>query len=121
MVDGFPNTEYWPQALGATLRRAWDYTRGEVPLLVTENGLATDDDRQRVVYLRTALEGVLRCLADGIDVRGYIVWTLLDNFEWHLGYRPRMGLVEVDRDTFARTPKPSARWLATVARSNTLR
>jgi beta-glucosidase len=120
VVDGFPNTEYWPQALEATLRRAWDYTGGTVPLLVTENGLATDDDAQRIAYMTTALEGVSRCLADGIDVRGYICWTLLDNFEWHLGYRPRMGLVEVDRHTFVRTPKPSAKWLATVATTNTL-
>lgn len=112
--------EYWPQALEAALRRAWDYTGGRTPLLVTENGIGTDDDAQRIRYLRTALEGVLRAIADGVDVRGYTCWSLLDNFEWTFGYRPRFGLVEVDRTTFARTPKPSARWLAGVAAANAL-
>lgn len=114
------NWEYWPQALEATLRRAWDYTGGTLPLLVTENGIATDDDGQRIAYLRTALQGVGRCLVDGIDVQGYICWSLLDNFEWARGYAPRFGLVAVDRQTFARTPKPSAAWFGSVARSNTL-
>lgn len=112
--------EYYPQALEATIRRAWTYTRGEVPILVTENGIGTDDDAQRMAYVRTALEGVLACLADGIDVRGYTCWSLLDNFEWAFGYGPRFGLVEVDRTTFARTPKESARWLGRVARANAL-
>jgi beta-glucosidase len=112
--------EYWPQALEATLRRAWDHTGGRTPLHVTENGIGTHDDDQRIRYLHAALEGVLRALADGIDVRGYTHWSLLDNFEWVFGYAPRFGLVEVDRTTFARTPKPSARWLAGVAAANAL-
>lgn len=112
--------EYWPQALEATLRRAWDHTGGRTPLHVTENGIGTHDDDQRIRYLHTALEGVLRALADGIDVRGYTHWSLLDNFEWVFGYAPRFGLVEVDRTTFARIPKPSARWLAGVAAANAL-
>lgn len=112
--------EYWPDALEATIRRAWDYTGGQVPLLVTENGIGTDDDAQRIAYVRSALEGVARCLADGIDVRGYTYWSLLDNFEWAFGYGPRFGLIEVDRQTFVRTPKPSAKWFAEVARTNAL-
>jgi beta-glucosidase len=112
--------EFWPQSLEATLRRAWEVTRGEVPLLVTENGIGTEDDTQRIEYVRGALEGVLRCLDDGLDVRGYTYWSLLDNFEWGLGYRPKFGLCAVDRTTFTRTPKPSAQWLAQVARTNTL-
>jgi beta-glucosidase len=110
--------EYWPQALEATLRRAWDYTGGRTPLLVTENGIGTDDDDQRIAYLGEALRGVLRALADGIDVRGYTCWSLLDNFEWAFGYGPRFGLVSVDRSTFERTPKPSAAWFAEVARTH---
>jgi len=112
--------EYWPQAIEATIRRAWERTKGEVPILVTENGIGTDDDAQRLDYVRTALEGVLRCIADGIDVRGYTYWSLLDNFEWAQGYGPRFGLVSCDRATFARTPKGSARWLGRVAQANAL-
>ena len=70
--------------------------------------------------MRDALEGVGRCLADGLDVRGYFYWSLLDNFEWTLGYGPRFGLASVSRDTFARTPKPSAAWLGAIARANRL-
>jgi beta-glucosidase len=122
--DGVPvlpmGYEHWPQALEACLRRAWDYTEGEVPLLVTENGIGTDDDDQRIDYVSTALEGVLRCVDDGLDVRGYTYWSLLDNFEWAFGYGPRFGLVDVDRTTFARAPKPSAHWLAGVVKTNAL-
>ena len=63
----------------------------------------------------------LACLADGIDVRGYIYWCLLDNFEWAFGYGPTFGLVAVDRATQVRTAKPSAQWLGEIARANALR
>jgi beta-glucosidase len=112
--------ELWPQALEACLRRAWDYTDGDLPLLVTENGIGTDDDEQRIAYVSEALAGVLRCLADGLDIRGYTYWSLLDNFEWAYGYGPRFGLVDVDRTTFERQPKPSAQWLSAVAAANAL-
>ena len=112
--------ELWPQALEATLRRAWDRMEGETPLLVTENGIGTDDDAQRREYVFQALQGVQRALADGIDVRGYTYWSLLDNFEWAYGYKPRFGLVAVDRETMQRSVKPSARWLGEVARANCL-
>ncbi|HUR48392.1 MAG TPA: family 1 glycosylhydrolase [Acidimicrobiales bacterium] len=112
--------EYWPQALEATLRRAWEVTGGATPLLVTENGIGTDDDRQRIAYVNDALAGVLRVIADGIRVDGYTYWSLLDNFEWALGYAPEFGLHSVDRATFRRTPKPSASWFAEVVRNNAL-
>jgi beta-glucosidase len=112
--------EFWPEALEATLRRAFGATGGKPALVVTENGVATDDDSRRVVYVRRALEGVLRCLADGIDVRGYFYWSAFDNFEWVLGYGPRFGLIEVDRRTFERRPKPSAAFLGRVAAANAL-
>ena len=119
--EGVPVTqmgyEFWPQALEATVRRAWEVTGG-TPVLVTENGIGTADDSQRIAYVSHALAGVRRCLDDGIDVRGYFYWSLLDNFEWVLGYGPRFGLVEVDPATFERRPKPSARWLGGVARDN---
>ena len=109
--------EYWPQALEATIRRAAQVTGG-MPLVVTENGISTTDDEQRIAFVADALAGVRRCLDDGIDIRGYLYWSLLDNFEWVLGYGPRFGLVEVDRATFERRPKPSAAWLGAVARAN---
>jgi len=112
--------EFWPESLEATIRRAWHVTGGQIPLLVTENGIGTDDDEQRVAYVDRALRGVQRALADGVDVLGYTYWSLLDNFEWAFGYGPRFGLTSVDRSTFARTPKPSAEWLGTVARANAL-
>lgn len=111
--------EYWPQALEATVRRATEVTRG-VPVLVTEHGIATADDAERIEFVREGLRGVQRCLADGIAVRGYIYWSLLDNFEWIFGYRPTFGLVAVDRLTQRRIPKPSATWLGAVARANAL-
>jgi beta-glucosidase len=112
--------EFYPASLGNCLRRAWEYTGGSVPLLVTENGIGTRDDGQRIDYVRQALSGVLEALADGVDVRGYTYWSLLDNFEWAMGYRPKFGIVEVDRDTFTRTPKASASWLAGIAAANAL-
>jgi beta-glucosidase len=111
--------ELYPQALEATIRRAWEVTE-HVPVLVTENGIGTDDDEQRVAYVRTALEGVQACLANGIDVLGYTYWSLLDNFEWAFGYGPRFGIIDVDRSTQERIVKPSARWLGAVARANAL-
>jgi beta-glucosidase len=111
--------EFYPQALGNTIRRAWEATGGR-PILVTESGIATADDGKRRRFVEAALREVLRCLEDGIDVRSYLYWSLLDNFEWSLGYRPTFGLVAVDRQTFARTAKPSAYWLGAVARARSL-
>lgn len=111
--------EYYPEALAATIRRAWEAT-GHTPVLVTENGIGTDDDEQRLAYVKTALAGVADCLDEGIDVGGYTYWSALDNFEWAFGYGPRFGIVEVDRSTQERRVKPSARWLGSVARANAL-
>ncbi|MDX2167811.1 MAG: family 1 glycosylhydrolase [Deltaproteobacteria bacterium] len=110
--------EFWPEALEQTIRYAASVAR--VPVYVTENGIGTTDDSERFTYVRRALEGVGRCLADGIDVRGYFYWSLMDNFEWLFGYGPQFGLVAVDRATQRRRPKPSAEWLGAVARANAL-
>jgi beta-glucosidase len=122
-APGVPTTimgyERWPQALEATIRRAWQETDA-TPIVVTENGIAAVDDADRLTFVHEALQGVLRCLADGIDVRGYTYWSLLDNFEWALGYGPTFGLIGVDRETLERTVRPTARWLGAVARANEL-
>jgi beta-glucosidase len=110
--------EFWPQALEATVRRAAEVA--QVPIYVTENGIGTDDDRQRIEYITEALHGVRRCLDDGIDLRGYFCWSAMDNFEWALGYKPTFGLIAVDRETQERTPRPSAHWLGKIARANRL-
>jgi beta-glucosidase len=112
--------ERWPQALAACLRRAWQVTGGRVPLSVTESGIGTDDDGERIEFVREALEGVLDVLDEGVRVDGYTYWSLLDNFEWAFGYKPRFGLVEVDRRSFERRPKPSAAWFSSVAQANRL-
>ena len=98
--------ERWPQAVEHTVRRAAAVSGR--PVVVTENGIATDDDTERIAFLADALRSAHRCLAEGIDLRGYFVWSLLDNFEWHLGYGPKFGLVAVAPGTFERRPKPSA-------------
>jgi beta-glucosidase len=110
--------EYWPQALEVAIRYAIDVSGA--PVYVTENGIGTDDDDRRIVFVRDSLAGVSRCLDEGLDVRGYFYWSLLDNFEWALGYGPRFGLVAVDRVTQRRAVKPSAGWLGAVARANRL-
>ncbi len=111
--------EVWPESLAATIHRATEVTGG-LPVYVTEKGIGTDDDPLRVEYVTRALAGVRTCIDDGIDVRGYFYWSLLDNFEWVLGYGPTFGLVAVDRGTFERSPKPSAAFFGGVARANGL-
>ena len=110
--------EVYPGALEQTVRLAAQ--SAGVPILVTENGMATNEDPARIAYTKAAVEGLLRCIQDGIDVRGYLHWSLLDNFEWLLGYAMTFGLTAVDRETLVRTVKPSARWLGRVAERNAL-
>ena len=80
--------ERWPQAVEHTVRRA--ATVSGRPVVVTENGIATADDTERITFVSDALRSAHRCLEEGIDLRGYFVWSLLDNFEWHLGYGPQV-------------------------------
>ncbi len=97
--------EFYPQALENVIRRVARDFKGD--LLVTENGIATDDDSRRAVFIKTALSGVKACIDDGIPVKGYMYWSLLDNFEWQKGYSMTFGLIAVDRSTQQRSPKPS--------------
>jgi beta-glucosidase len=109
---------YRPDAPGIAIRHTREIL-GEVPILVTENGIATDDDERRIEYTTGALNRVLDAIADGIDVRGYVHWSLLDNFEWGR-WHPTFGLIAVDRETFERRPKPSLAWLGAISRENAL-
>ncbi len=110
--------EFYPQALGVTIRDAAAKT-GK-PVYVTENGISMHDDKRRVAYIDQAVAEVSKARADGIDVRGYFHWSLLDNFEWVFGYASRFGLVEVDLETFERRPKPSAIHLGKIAKANAI-
>ncbi len=111
--------EYRPQALGQSIRRVHEVLP-KMPLVVTENGIATADDDRRIAYTEGALAGLHAAIAAGADVRGYLHWSLLDNFEWFSGYGPTFGLIAVDRTTFQRHPKPSLNWLGGVATANAL-
>lgn len=106
--------EVYSQGLSDFLTRtAREYT-GDLPIYVTENGMASaqSPDPDRIAYLSDHLGAVQAAIADGAPVAGYYVWSLMDNFEWALGYEKRFGLVHVDFDTLARTPKASYHALA---------
>lgn len=109
------NHPFAPEALEGAIRMVAKYWNK--PIYVTENGVATEDDTRRIAFIDQAVPGVFACMRDGIDVRGYIHWSLLDNWEWFSGYGPKFGLVSVDRTTFQRTPKPSAAHLGRIARA----
>lgn len=120
--------EIYPPGIYDLLARIWaDYRPAEI--IVTENGIPVPEsvdadgrvrDARRIRYLRDHIAQVHRAIVDGIPVRGYLVWSLLDNFEWTLGYQMRFGLVHVDYQTQARTIKDSGRWFAQVIRENGL-
>ncbi|MDG1279755.1 MAG: GH1 family beta-glucosidase [Pseudorhodobacter sp.] len=107
--------EIYPEGLAYFLRRtAQDYT-GDLPLYVTENGMAAPDqiadgvvqDDDRIAFLARHLEAVQSVIAEGVPVKGYFTWSLLDNYEWALGYDKRFGLIHVDFESLQRTPKAS--------------
>ena len=102
-----------------------------MPIYVTENGyIQLDEDNgtkedfledpERIAYLTEVIRSIRRAIADGIDVRGYYVWSLLDNFEWNAGYTMRYGLYHTDFGTLERTPKKSAGWYRNVIENNGL-
>ena len=106
--------EFYPEALEHVIRRVAEDFKGD--LIVTENGVAVSDDSRRVEFIRRALKGVENCLADGIPVKGYCYWSLMDNFEWQKGYSMTFGLIAVDRKTQSRTPKKSLSVLGNYAK-----
>jgi beta-glucosidase len=110
--------EYYPECVEGVVRYAAKETG--VPIYVTENGIATNDDARRIEYYHRALTGLKRAMDDGVDVRGYVTWSLLDNFEWMSGFEPKFGIVAVDRITQRRTIKPSATYLGNIARRNSM-
>jgi beta-glucosidase len=108
--------EFYPQALANTIR--WAHAAVGKPIYVTESGVAVADDARRIAFIDAALDGVRQCLDEGIPVHSYLYWSLLDNFEWTSGYGMPFGLSAVDRETFVRTPRPSALHLGRLAKTN---
>lgn len=107
--------EWYPDGMRQALHAA---AATGLPLIVTENGIATDCDAERVEYIDAHLRAVRRAMDEGADVRGYIYWSSFDNFEWNEGYRPTFGLVRIDRrDGLRRQPRPSAAAYGRLARS----
>jgi beta-glucosidase len=108
----------YPDSLANAVRYAHSIAR--VPIIVTEHGVNAHDDTVRANMIPAALVELRRAMDEGIPVEGYLHWSLLDNFEWIFGYQHQYGLVAVDRTSFARTPKPSAYVLGSIAQSNAL-
>jgi beta-glucosidase len=118
--------EIHPAGLVETLRSVRE-RYGDLPLYIAENGAAFDDqpqpnggvvDTQRVEYIRDHLRAARQAIDAGVNLRGYFVWSLLDNFEWHSGFSKRFGIVRVDYQTQRRIPKSSARFYSSVIRSH---
>lgn len=110
--------EIYAPSLAAAVKYAHQVTR--VPVIVTEHGVATDDDTLRAALIPAALTELRNAIQDGVPVKGYIHWSLMDNFEWMLGYKAHYGLCSVDRTTFKRTPKPSAAVFGAIAKRNSI-
>lgn len=116
--------EIYPEGLYHFLKRTQDEYADGLPIYVTENGMSSDDrvqdgrvaDPARIAYLLSHLDQVRRAQTDGVNVAGYFAWSLLDNYEWALGYEKRFGLVHVDFETLKRTPKDSHAMLAEALR-----
>jgi beta-glucosidase len=109
--------EIYPAGLKRQLAR---FARYGVPVLVTENGLATTDEDLRLTFLRDHLRSLAEAVRDGVPVAGYLYWSLMDNFEWTSGTAPRFGLAATDFTTQKRTPRPAAAYFAEVCKTNVL-
>lgn len=111
-------SEFYPEGLeGAVRKAAIDWKR---PIIITEHGIATEDDLQRCRYIRRGLEGLHAAISDGISVEGYLYWSTFDNFEWIFGYSSRFGIIGVDRTTMERHVKMSGKLIGEIAQTNGL-
>jgi len=108
--------EIEPEGLYESLTRTWD--RYKKPLVITENGLGTLSEAKKISYFRSHINQVRRAMHNGIDIRGYFPWTLVDNYEWTEGYVANFGLTAMDPDTKERILEPSALWFRNFIRAN---
>ncbi|PIS38951.1 MAG: glycoside hydrolase family 1 protein [Candidatus Nealsonbacteria bacterium CG08_land_8_20_14_0_20_43_11] len=109
--------EIYPEGIYQVLKKLKRYN---LPVYITENGLADAGDRQRPDFIKSHLLWIFAALKEGVDIRGYFHWSLNDNFEWEKGFAPRFGLVEVDYKTLERKPRPSAYYYAEICKNNSL-
>jgi beta-glucosidase len=110
--------EYYPEALAGTIRNV--VKELDIPIIVTEHGIATDDDSRRVEFIQRGLKELHACMEEGITVWGYLYWSTFDNYEWTFGYDPHFGIIGVNRETQERTVKESGRVLGSIAKNNTV-
>lgn len=103
-----------PEHMRYMLEHLWE--RYKKPVLITENGLADSDDVYRKWWLTQTIVAMQSAMDNGVELLGYMHWSLLDNFEWDKGFWPKFGLFAVDRETMRRTPRPSALWLARIVK-----
>ena len=120
-IDGYGLTdmgwEIHPRGLAKVLRYA---SRLKVPLIITENGIATHKDRRKIKFMRSHVDVLERCISNGMDVRGYFYWSLIDNYEWLQGLDARFGLYKVDFNTLKRTPTNAALYYSYLIKSRQL-
>lgn len=112
------NWEVFPEGLYYLLKIT--YRKVKKPIFITENGISTLDDTQRISYIVRHLDAVNRAIRDGVDVRGYLYWSFIDNFEWAEGYTQPFGLVGMNHRTFERIPKSSAQVYSEICKTGTV-
>jgi beta-glucosidase len=113
---GHMGAEVYPPSLAGAVRYAHDATG--VPILVSEHGVGTDNDEVRARFIPAALVELKKAIDDGVPVKGYCHWSLIDNFEWIFGYKIHFGLHSFDPVSFARTAKPSAKVYSSIIKRN---
>ncbi|WP_462409548.1 glycoside hydrolase family 1 protein [Neobacillus sp. Marseille-QA0830] len=108
--------EYYPEALAGTIRNVANEL--DIPVMVTEHGIATNEDSRRIEFIKRGLKELHACMEDGITVLGYLYWSTFDNYEWTFGYDPKFGVIAVNRDTQERKVKMSGRVLGEISKNN---
>ena len=109
--------EIYPEGIYHVLKNLKKYQK---PIYITENGLADKEDKFRKDFIRDHLFWIYKAIEEGVDVRGYLHWSLMDNLEWHKGFEPEFGLIGIDYKTLERKPRPSAYYYAEICKSNTI-
>ena len=109
--------EIYPEGIYHVLKDLKKYNK---PIYITENGLADAKDQNRKWFVKESLHNIHKAIADGVNVRGYFYWSLLDNFEWDKGFWPRFGLIEIDYNSLARKPRLSSWIYSEIAKNNSI-